>query len=823
MKISTLLKIGDDPSEKDLNNLESEDHILSGLDRKECDEQKISKSSNGHIVEKRIKELCSEIEKLTASTNWEPVKSKIDLAKEEIEKIDSDNKFESLHKKFDEYYDKIIRRYNNHVMIKKDIDFKEELCNEIENLLEDNDLQATERKFKEIKDNWQKCKELPERYEEILEKKYRNLCKSFTNKQADIKNKLESKLSVEKIAENCCNELEAMINENNIKRAVVKFAEIEKRWTDIISNSTDIDLLKKRFESAAASFKTKKDEFIKEQEDKKKSVHEEALAIIDQLEKCLSEKKMKNVLHRVKELQDEWDKLEKDVVKRDLIKTFFKLSKKYFSKLKFLQQKEDWARWENYTNKVLLCEQVEKLLTESDNFKVAKEIKIIWEKWRKIGQAPREKNDEIWERFNGTRQKIKAKCNDFFSNLKVERGDNTERKKELCAKAEDLSTSSDWETTADELKHVQSEWKSIGPASKDIDEELYERFRNACNMFFENRIEFYKKLHHKQAVNKNIKRDLIDEAESLKDLYWKDAIKKIKDIRNQWRKAGSASRHDEQKLWSRFNNVIEGYLAELDNSKPGNLSKKEKVCEKISILIESLTGNAKNAVEVNSQIEVLKEEWKNVGPVPREKEDEIYDKYDELIRKLSNSHQKILEEKAVELTHNKKIKENILFEIENLSEKGFIDNKEKYEEICDKWKSLSVVCLDTNEEMLNSRFADICNAFENKNSDFFIVLRKKKEQNLKEKIKICVELEKLTDITTSKDALGNDSLADELMFAIKGNFAVDKRQSSREDSYSKFKKLQKKWLSVGPVPIEEFENINLRYNKICSNIEAKVK
>ena len=825
MKENTLSKVGDNPEEKDMNMIDQEDQILSVSDS-EKSETKL-KSHKGHSVEKQIKELCGNVDKLTASTNWEPSKNIFDSAKKEIIKIDPDKKYEDLHDKFNALYLIFERRYNNHLMIKKAIEVKETLCNELESLTGETNYEAVKKRFDEIKEKWTLCRDIPDRFEEVLVKKYNALCDSFQDKIQGIRNVVESNTTIEKIMEKCCEEAEKLISEDNCKKAYTKFKEIEHEWGKVVSEAADFELLKKRFESSVKLFEIKKSEYIKDLENRKNEIEEKVQNIIRELEAVLSVKNAKDVLHKVKDLQKEWDRLEKTVVDNDLSRKFSKLIKKYFSNLKFIQQKEDWARWENYTNKVLLCEKAEKLLEEQDDFKIAREIKLIWEDWRKIGQAPRGKNDQIWERFNPTRQKLKVKCNNFFSNLKEERGENTEKKKKLCVRAEELSTFTDeWEAVAGELKEIQAEWKNIGPADKEIDDELYEKFRNACNKFFENRIEFYKRLHHKQSLNKNVKRDLIDEAETLKDMYWKDAIDNIRKLRSQWKRSGFANKQDEQKLWSRFNSVIEEYLAELDNSRPENLNKKEEVCNKISILIESFECEKSETEELNSQIEEFKSEWKRLGPVPRDNEIDIQNKYDGLIGSLSALYQTLLDKKAVKSMHEKKQKEDILVLIESLARnEPSEENNEKYKCACGEWSKLSDNIINDSEGGLNARFKGICDAFEHNKSDYFIKLKKEKEANLKDKIKICIELEKLVDINSSSNILSDDNngnLAVELMFAIGGNFATNKKRLSNEEISRKVKKLQKKWAATGVVPIEDFENINLRYNKICSTIEVKI-
>jgi hypothetical protein len=825
MRSFTLSRVGDCPYENDINTIDQEDLALSIS----CSEKYAlkDKSIKGHLVEKQIRECCGNVEKLTSSTNWESSKNIFDSAKNGIKEIDPDKKYASLHAKFNDFYKIFERRYNNHLMTKKAIEAKENICIEIESLLTETDLASAKNKFEKTVEKWNSAEGVPDRFEEILCKKYKNLCCTFSDRIKSMKNAANCDATVEQMMLKCCVNVEQLIDESDFKKASSKLKAVESEWENISSQTTKFESLSERFKSALKLFDSKKRKYIDELEFQKKNIEKRASEMILALEAECSVKNPKSVLYKVKDLQKEWDLLEKGIVGHESFKHFTRLLKKYFSNLKFVQQKEDWERWENYTNKLLLCEKAEKLLKVPASFKVAAEIKSIWNEWRSAGHAPREKNDEIWARFNATRQKIKSGCNDFFSNLKESRGENTVKKRQLCNKAEELSVSIDWEFTAEALKELQNDWKKIGPADKTIDDELYKSFRNACNTFFERRIEFYRKLHHKQIINKSEKKTLIVEAETLNELYWKDAIKKIKKLRLNWKNIGAANRHDEQKLWFRFNTAIDKYLAELDSSRPENLKRKDKVCEKLSILVNSMTDGHDNLGELDGQIDLLTSEWRSIGPVPREDENLIKNKYNGLLEKIENVYQKLLETKAVSKMYNKKQKEDVLALIESLADdEAFEKNNMKYKSICDEWRKLSCNIGDSAGENLNVRFNEICKAFENENWDYFVELKKEKAANLKNKIKICVELEKLVDISTSTDFLANDnsgSLADELMFAIKGNFATDKKAQNRETAYAKFKKLQKTWSGIGVVPIEEFENINMRYSKICSTIEVKIK
>ena len=543
--------------------------------------------------------------------------------------------------------------------------------------------------------------------------------------------------------------------------------------------------------------------------------------IIRRFEEYLTCKDSKSVLHNIKDLQTEWDRLDLKIIDAEDIKKYNKLVKKYFSKLKFIQQKEDWRRWENYTNKLLLCEKIEELAKEADTFKVAREIKSIWEDWRSIGHAPKEKNDEIWDRFNSVRQSLKVRCNDFFKQLKIERSKNTTVKIELCKKAEQLQDSIDWEETADELKEIQKVWKETGPAEKKVDDELYHRFRSACNKFFDNRIQFYKKLHQRQNFSKKEKKYLLEEVEKLSEMNWKDAFKAIRILKDKWRNTGVANRQDEQRLSNRFYAAIDNYIDNLNASMPENLNQKEEICTSLNELIQAVEQQSLSGKEIDAKHEELKKAWENIGPVPKENEKELSNKFDRLNSQVIEQYQNSLKKHADKVAGEIKSKEEIIVEIEGLAcENNFKENFDKFKLVCKKWPELNAELPENIEEKLNTRFVKVCEAFEKEDSSYFAKADGVRQENLKRKIKVCVELEKLADISVSSE-LDGSNLAEELMFAISGNFGDDKKTNSGSSEVKKkYAKLKKEWESIGVVPLYEFDAINSRYNNACSKLDV---
>ena len=143
------------------------------------------------------------------------------------------------------------------------------------------------------------------------------------------------------------------------------------------------------------------------------------------------------------------------------------------------------ARTANMLKKQALCEKAEVLAPSSDWVKTAAELQALQAEWKQVGPAARGHEKALWERF-------RAACDGFFSrrqeDLKKRKDDwsqNLAQKEALCEEAERLVQSSDWEPTAGQFKRLQSQWKAIGPVRRSKSEVVWQRFRTACDAFFE--------------------------------------------------------------------------------------------------------------------------------------------------------------------------------------------------------------------------------------------------------------------------------------------------------------------------------------------------
>ncbi len=132
-----------------------------------------------------------------------------------------------------------------------------------------------------------------------------------------------------------------------------------------------------------------------------------------------------------------------------------------------------------------LSERAEALADSTSWIQTADEIKKLQAEWKTIGPVTRGQEKAIWERFRTACDRFFTRRHADLAERKTMWAENLAKKEALCVAAEALSASTDWDATAAEIKRLQNEWKGIGPVKKTRSEALWQRFRGACDQFFQ--------------------------------------------------------------------------------------------------------------------------------------------------------------------------------------------------------------------------------------------------------------------------------------------------------------------------------------------------
>lgn len=286
---------------------------------------------------------------------------------------------------------------------------------------------------------------------------------------------------------------------------------------------------------------------------------------VDQLQEEASVKVAMNLLNK---FHDEW-KHTGPVPKEyaEEIWTRFKAaSDKIYEQKKAQMDELREMRRKNLELKTAINERLEQVATllydkPKEWIEKTEVINAFFEEWKKIGPVPKEQNEVVWGKFKDLRNHFYRQKNNFFKQLNKDKSENLKLKEALCEKAEGLKDSEDWLKTTNELIRLQGEWKKVGPVPEKISDEVWKRFRAACDHFFSKKEEHFKGQKEEQEKNLEAKKALLEEVKTLEAMTEKqsdEVFKTLRDIQKKWNSAGYVPIKFKNQIQKEFSTIIDG-------------------------------------------------------------------------------------------------------------------------------------------------------------------------------------------------------------------------------------------------------------------------
>lgn len=389
-------------------------------------------------------------------------------------------------------------------------------------------------------------------------------------------------------------------------------------------------------------FKTKKYELVKELEKQKHENLKIKYQIIDEIKDLINkEESINKTFQEFRELQQRWRDVglvpQNEV--KNLWESYHHNVEKFYDYININKELRDLDLKKNMELKIKLCEKAEALILEESVTKAFKVLQDYHNQWREIGPVPRENKEELWDRFKAATTSINKKHQEFFEGLKAQQVKNLEQKEALCEKVEELLTREnkkpkDWEDTAKEVIEIQKLWRTIGFAPKKDNNKIYQRFKTACDEFFNRKREFYKNAKQIQKNNLQLKLDLCVQAEALKDSQeWKKTTEDFINLQKRWKEIGPVPKKHSEALWKRFRtacdyffNVKSEFFNTVDSRQEDNLKLKKELIEKVKGF-KKLDDEKENL----KQLMDIQKEWSNIGHVPFKQKDSIQKEFREAI------------------------------------------------------------------------------------------------------------------------------------------------------------------------------------------------
>ena len=400
-----------------------------------------------------------------------------------------------------------------------------------------------------------------------LFKEYRHRRDEFiANLEAEKEKNLQVKLGI-------IEELKELVNsDETLNHTFNKFRELQQRWkeTGIVPQQNVKDLWE-TYNLHVENFYN----FIKINKELRdldlKKNYEQKLALCEAAEALVLEPSIVEAFHKLQKLHDEWR--ETGPVANEFKETLWERFKEASSRI----NKQHQAFFENIKAeqtknlelKAGLCEQTEELAqqlytTRKEWNRASDRLLEIQKVWKTIGFAPKKDNTRIYERFRTACDRFFEAKRRFYADVKTEMEHNLQLKNELCEAAEALQMSEEWKKTTDELIALQARWKEIGAVSRRYSDQVWKRFRAACDKFFERKAAHFSDVDGQYEQNLVRKQALLDEmaAADVKE----GGFEMIKEFQRRWSEIGFVPIKRKDEIQKRYKECVDTLFSVLRGS-----------------------------------------------------------------------------------------------------------------------------------------------------------------------------------------------------------------------------------------------------------------
>jgi K+/H+ antiporter YhaU regulatory subunit KhtT len=405
-----------------------------------------------------------------------------------------------------------------------------------------------------------------------------------------------------------------------------------------------VDPLDYRVKELLDKYREKKNDYTKVQEAEKYENLKRKYDIIDKIKDLVNrEESINKTFHDFRTLQNDWHTI--GVVPqaslKDLWENYHHSVEVFYDYIKINKELRDLDLRKNLEAKVILCEKAEELLLEPNPVNAFRSLQDFHNQWREIGPVPQESKNEIWERFKEATSQINKRHHEYFEKQKDDQRKNLDAKLALCEEVEainlmEIKNFRDFDERADKIVSLQKMWRTIGFAPKKQNNKVYQRFREACDTFFEKKRTFYADNKETQLNNLQLKTELCIQAESLQESTdWKSTSDALIKLQREWKEIGPVPRKQSEKTWKRFRKACDQFFnrkaeffANLDTSYEDNLKAKIAVIEELE--------KFEPGTDVQAAFERLKDlqrKWTEIGFVPFNKKEEITNRYRNALNK----------------------------------------------------------------------------------------------------------------------------------------------------------------------------------------------
>lgn len=368
--------------------------------------------------------------------------------------------------------------------------------------------------------------------------------------------------------ENILDQIKALNSSEETKESLTKLKELQTEWKKIKN------VPKEHVERLWESYRVLNEIFYDKlsidneiaQLDRERNL-DAKIDLCKKVSELTEEKSIKSALIAVKKYQEDWRNIG-PVPKEanEEIWTRFKVEvDKIYASIKAETEKNEAVRQANLVLKLALIEKSKELAIYAttrikDWMEKTKEANELMEEWKKIGYVPMAEREKVWEEFKDIRNTFFNNKNNWFKSFNAVRNENFKKKQELIKEAENIAAAPiDWGKQTATIKNLQEQWKQVGPVPDKFNDEIWKKFRTACDLFFEKKAERFAEQNAEQGTNLIAKKELIIQLEAMASNETENAnlLNDLKTIQDAWSKIGFVPNKDKDAIGKAYNDLLD--------------------------------------------------------------------------------------------------------------------------------------------------------------------------------------------------------------------------------------------------------------------------
>ena len=398
------------------------------------------------------------------------------------------------------------------------------------------------------------------------------------------------------------------------------------------------------FKAEMAIIRERRQKVFLEQEAEKQENLKKKQDIIEKIRQMVTSPEEANQQYQeFKQLQQDWREIQSVPAENatELWRTYQLYVEQYYDLLKLNSEAREYDFKKNLEAKTRICEIAEKLADEPDAISAFHQLQDLHQQYREIGPVAKEFREEIWVRFKAASTIINKRHQQHFEDIRALEEENLSKKTALCEKvealaAQDCKNSSDYENLTKEIISLQAEWKTIGFAPQKMNVKIFERFRSACDSFFQKKNTFFKEMKERFAENISKKQALVEQATALMDSTdWKATGDKIQELQKEWKKIGMVPKKIGDQLWQDFLNACNHFYEARNAASAGARNEERENLQQKRDIIAALEKLAETAGEnLQKSTQELIAKFNAIGHVPFRDKDKVYDDYHSALDKI---------------------------------------------------------------------------------------------------------------------------------------------------------------------------------------------